>query len=145
MVDGSLTLSSVFGIALFIGLITRSRMRSRSVQRTNLAYVGTVPSGQAPPGYQSYPAPGPNGYYNPAPGYAPQYPPASYNGQSPYPSASQPNPPPGNLPQYAPPPGPPSAQQDYAPPPGPPPFQGGPPQYAPPPGPPPATEYKQGI
>ncbi|KAI0776987.1 hypothetical protein BD413DRAFT_234422 [Trametes elegans] len=126
-------------VAFLLALVAFRTARVRSARRANLTYVGTVPAGGAPPPqgqpYQGYPAPGPNGY--PAPGsngyfpnqdaYAPQYPPQTYSGQSPYPS---PNPAPGNLPQYAPPPGPPPN------------VQGTPPQYAPPPGPPPGAEQK---
>ncbi|KAJ8456847.1 hypothetical protein ONZ51_g11882 [Trametes cubensis] len=138
-------------VACLIVLIVIRSMRGRATRRTNLMYVGTTPAngavpppGQAPP---AYPAPGPNGYYNATPGtgYAPQYPPQSYNPQSPY---TSPYPVPGNLPQYAPPSGPPPAQgglPQYAPPPGPPPAQGGPPQYAPPPGAPPGTEQKEAV
>ncbi|KAI0641711.1 hypothetical protein C8Q79DRAFT_1014132 [Trametes meyenii] len=100
---------------------------------------GTVPPpGQAPPGY---PPPGTNSYYYPNnQTYAPQYPPQTYNGQTPY---ASPNPPPGEFSQYAPPPGPPPVQGGYTSPAGPPPGHGELPQYAPPPGPPPATDYKQ--
>ncbi|KAI0667560.1 hypothetical protein C8Q78DRAFT_388062 [Trametes maxima] len=136
---------AIAAIVLFIlafALFRQSRLRS--ARRTNLAYVGTMPTGgavpppgQAPPGY---PPPGTNGFYysNNQP-YAPQYPPQTYNGQTPY---ASPNPPPGEFSQYAPPPGPPPVG-GYTPPAGPPPGQGELPQYAPPPGPPPATDYKQ--
>ncbi|KAI0740142.1 hypothetical protein C8Q76DRAFT_187482 [Earliella scabrosa] len=101
----------------------------RSARRNaNLAYVntsgvaGTVPPGPPPPGYAPQGGYYPQGYGGPSPyngGYAPQYPPQTYNAQSPYPSP-QPPPPGGD---YAPPQGPPpNANAQYAPPTGPPPF-----------------------
>ncbi|KAI0631727.1 hypothetical protein C8Q77DRAFT_156882 [Trametes polyzona] len=156
----AIAIASVVAFLAVLATFFRMRKRAQNIQRANLAYVGTgPPGGQPPPGYPGtennayyYPA---SGYGGPAQGYTPQYPPASYAGQSPYQS---PYGPPGTQPQYAPPPGPPSppqgyasppgpppAQGGYAPPPGPPPAQGGLPQYAPPPGPPPAADQKQAV
>ncbi|KAI0808247.1 hypothetical protein C8Q74DRAFT_1232186 [Fomes fomentarius] len=130
-----IALASIALILILYGVFRT--MRQRSARRANLAYINTSavsgavpPPGPPPPGYTPqggypggyYPQGASTPYYPNNNGYGPQYPPQTYNGQSPY--ASPQPPAPGNIPDYAPPPGPPDAnvpQYQYAPPPGPPP------------------------
>ena len=89
---------AAIGLMLIIYAFIRL-FRQRSARRNaNLAYVntsgvaGTVPPGPPPPGYAPQGGYYPQGYGGPSPyngGYAPQYPPQTYNAQSPYPSVSQ--------------------------------------------------------